>query len=124
MTDPDPTIDPELLRETYRAILELGMENLQRYRIPERIDYLAAEIDHLHNLPRTMRQESVLVHSYYYCATRPLYLERMARIEVIDTEFIIKRYQPHWQKLREGLLPFAEVINSKYQANPHIEKLE
>lgn len=97
------------------------MENLQRFRLPERFDYLAAEIDHLHNLPHYMRQDSVLVHGYYYCALRPLYLERLARVAVIDTDFLIRRYEPHWRKLREGLMSFAGVINA--HPNPINEKL-
>lgn len=116
-------IDPDILRDSYHAILELGMENLQRYRLPERFEYLSAEIDHLHNLPHYMRQDSVLVHSYYYCATRPLYLERMARIPVIDTESMIQRYQQHWRKIREVLLPFADPINKKNEPNPYLERL-
>ena len=40
-----PNIDPSVLRDAYHAILELGMENLQRFRLPERFEYLAIEID-------------------------------------------------------------------------------
>ncbi len=106
-----PTIDPNVLRDAYHGILELGMENLQRYRLPERFDYLAIEIDHLHNLPHYMHETNVFVHAYYYCTTRPFYIERLALIEIIETQSLIRRYEPYWQVLREGLLPYSSEIN-------------
>lgn len=106
-----PTIDPSVLRDAYHAILELGMENLQRYRLPERFDYLAIEIDHLHNLPHYMHETNVFVHAYYYCTTRPFYIERLAPIQIIETQSLIRRYEPYWQVLRAGLAPYASEIN-------------
>lgn len=106
-----PTIDPNVLRDAYHGILELGMENLQRYRLPERFDYLAIEIDHLHNLPHYMRETNVFVHAYYYYTTRPFYIERLIPIQIIQTQSLIPRYEPYWQILREGLLPYSSEIN-------------
>jgi hypothetical protein len=113
------TIDPKVLQDAYHAILELGMENLQRYRLPERFDYLAIEIDHLHNLPHYMHETNVFVHAYYYCTTRPFYIERLATIQIIETQSLIRRYEPYWQVLREGLIPYASEINK----HRHIEPL-
>jgi hypothetical protein len=107
------TIDPSILRDAYLAILELGMENLQRFRIPDRFDYLAVEIDHLHNLPHYMREDNVYVHAYYFCTTRPFYIERVASVPVIDADALVNRYTPHWNALRNGLLPFAAAVNAK-----------
>ena len=109
-----PTIDPARLRESYHAILQLGMENLQRYSLPERFGYLAIEIDHLHNLPAYMNQDNVLIHAYYYCTTRPFYLERLAKVPVIETEYLIQDYQPYWRKLRAELAPYAAAINERH----------
>lgn len=108
-----PNIDSTILRDAYHAILELGMENLQRYLRPERFDYIAAEIDHLHNLPHYMQETNVFVHAYYYCTTRPFYIERVTSIQSIETQWLISQYEPYWQILREGLLPFASEINSR-----------
>ncbi len=108
-----PEIAPSVLSGAYHRILELGMENLQRFRLPERFDYLAIEIDHLHNLPHYMRESNVYVHAYYYCTTRPFFIERLESITVIDTDFLIRQYEPYWQLLREGLTPFANTINMK-----------
>jgi len=107
-----PSIDPSVLRDAYHAILELGMENLQRFRLPDRFEYLAIEIDHLHNLPHYMRETNVFVHAYYYCTTRPFYIERIVPIPVIETQNLIRRYEPHWMILLDGLLPYAAEINS------------
>lgn len=109
-----PTIRPDVLRDAYHAILAIGMESLQHYRVPERFEYLAIEIDHLHNLPHYMHEENVYAHAYYYCTTRPFYVERLARLEKIDTKFLISRYSPHWDALRVGLMPFANEINAKH----------
>jgi hypothetical protein len=106
-----PTIDPSVLGGSYQAILELGMENLRRFRLPERFDYLAIEIDHLHNLPHYMHETSVFVHAYYYCTVRPFYIERLVQIQDIETRTLIRSYEPHWQTLRAGLSPFAAEIN-------------
>jgi hypothetical protein len=107
-----PTIDPSELRDAYHAILELGMENLQRFRVPERFEYLSIEIDHLHNLPHYMREANVFVHAYYFCTTRPFYIERLAPISAIETQTLTRRYEPYWQALREGLMPYADEINA------------
>ncbi len=56
-----PTIDPNVLRDAYHGILELGMENLQRYRLPERFDYLAIEIDHYTICRNYMHETNVFV---------------------------------------------------------------
>jgi hypothetical protein len=114
-----PTIDPSVLRDAYHAILELGMENLQRFRLPERFEYLAIEIDHLHNIPHYMRETNVFVHAYYFCTTRPFYIERLAPIPIIETQNLIRYYAPHWQILRDGLLSYAAEINS----HQYMEKL-
>ncbi len=108
-----PTIHPETLCDAYRAILEIGMENLQRYRVPQRFEYLAIEIDHLHNLPHYMREKNVYVHAYYYCTTRPIYVERLDSIGEIDTKFLVSQYTPHWDAIRVELVPFTNVINAK-----------
>jgi len=108
-----PRIDPAVLRDAYHRILELGMENLQQFRLPERFDYLGIEIDHLHNLPHYMCESNVYVHAYYYCTTRPFYIERLEPITVINTDSLIRRYEPYWQLLREGLTPYADEINTK-----------
>lgn len=118
-----PTIDPARLRESYHAILQLGMENLQRFSLPERFGYLAIEIDHLHNLPAYMNQDSLLSHAYYYCTTRPFYLERLAKIPVIETEYLIQDYEPYWRKLEAELAPYAGLINERHyteQIEPRI----
>ena len=113
-----PTIDPYVLRDAYHAILELGMENLQRYRSPERFDYLAIEIEHLHNLPHYMHETNVLVHAYYYCATRPFYIERLAPMQIIEAQSLIRRYEPFWHILREGLLPYSQEIKQHQYTEP------
>ena len=109
-----PNIDPSVLRDAYHAILELGMENLQRFRLPERFEYLAIEIDHLHNLPHYMRESNVFVHAYYFCTTRPFYIERLVPIAVIETQNLIRHYEPHWRVLREGRMPYAAEINARH----------
>ncbi|RCS55924.1 hypothetical protein DTL42_00605 [Bremerella cremea] len=108
-----PRIDPLILSDAYHRILELGMENLQRFRLPGRFDYLAIEIDHLHNLPHYMRESNVYVHAYYFCTTRPFYIEGLDSVTAIDTDFLIRQYESSWQQLREGLTPFAVAINMK-----------
>ncbi len=111
-----PRIDPAILSDAYHRVLELGMENLQRFCVRERFEYLAIEIDHLHNLPHYMRESNVYVHAYYFCATRPFYVERLDSVTAIDTEFLIRQYESSWQQLREGLTPFADAINMKEYA--------
>lgn len=106
-----PSIDPSILRDAYHAILELGMESLQRFRLPERFDYLEIEIDHLHNLPHYMRETNVLVHANYFCTTRPFYIERLENVPIIPTQRLITAYEPHWRLLRDALGPYASDIN-------------
>lgn len=105
--------DPTLTAEIYRSILHLGLENLQRYRVVESFDYLAIEIDHLHNIPKYIVDRTLLGHGYYYCTERDFYIERLADIPVIDTDFLIRMYQPHWDALRDALLPYADAINAR-----------
>ena len=105
--------DPTLTAEIYRSILHLGMENLQRYRIVESFDYLGIEIDHLHNIPKYIVADSLISHGYYYCGERDFYIQRLADIPVIDTDFLIRMYQPHWDALRDALLPHVDAINSR-----------
>ena len=105
--------DPILTADIYRSILQLGMENLQRYRVVESFDYLAIEIDHLHNIPKYIVADSLISHGYYYCGERDFYIQRLADIHVIDTDFLIRMYQPHWNALRDALLPHADAINSR-----------
>ncbi|MDB5391886.1 MAG: hypothetical protein JWM11_7532 [Planctomycetaceae bacterium] len=107
-------ISAEMLRDAYHGILEIGLENLQRFRLPERFDYLALEIDHLHNLPHYMYEENVYVHAYYYCTTRPFYIECLGTISEIEPQDILSRYNPYWDILRAGLMPFADSINAKH----------
>lgn len=107
------TIDPTLLEYCYHSILELGMENLQRATLPELHDYLRIEIEHLHNIPSYLHSDNLLRHAYYYCSERPLYLERVVETSMSNVGFIIARYTPHWDTLRELLTPFAETINQQ-----------
>ena len=109
-----PTIDPALTRDAYHAILEIGMENLQRFRVRTLFDYLAIEIDHLHNLPHYMREENVYIHAYYLCTTKPFYIERIVPITGIDSDHLVSRYAPHWESLRDALSPFANAINARH----------
>jgi hypothetical protein len=104
--------DPSLTAEIYRAILLLGLENLQRYRTAERFDYLEIEIDHLHNIPKYMADDTLIGHGYYFCTERPYYLERVADIPVINTGSLIAQYQPHWDALHAALMPYADAINA------------
>lgn len=119
-----PSIDPARLRDSYHSILQLGMENLQRFRLPERFDYLAIEIDHLHNLPAYMNQDSLWTHAYYYCTTRPFYLERLAKIPVIETEYLIGDYEPYWRKIEAELAPFAALINERHYSEPVKQRIQ
>ncbi len=114
-----PTIDPNVLRDAYHGILELGMENLQRYRLPERFEYLAIEIDHLHNLPHYMHETNVFVHAYYYCTTRPFYIERLAPIQIIETQGLIRRYEP----LLAGVARWSYSIRIRDQQHQYAETL-
>jgi hypothetical protein len=104
--------DSSLTAEIYRAILLLGLENLQRYRTAERFDYLEIEIDHLHNIPKYMADATLIGHGYYFCNERPYYLERIVDIPVINADFLIAQYQPHWDALRAALRPHADAINA------------
>ena len=104
--------NPALTAEIYREILEIGLKNLQRFRIQKLFDYLAIEIDHLHNIPTYIVDSSLVGHGYYFCTERDFYIERLADIAVIDTGSLIRRYQPHWDALRKELLPYAAMINA------------
>jgi len=102
--------DPSLTVDAYREILRLGLENLQRFSLPERIGYLAVEINHLHNIPRHMASEAVNSHRYYFCSKRTFYIEQLADVDVIDTGFLVRQYQPHWDALRAQLVPHIPEI--------------
>ena len=104
--------DPSLTSEAYRAILRLGLENLQRFRLPERFDYLAIEINHLHNIPRHMASETLNSHRYYFCSERLFYIEQLADVEIIDTDFLIRQYQPYWDVIRAQLSPYDPKIEA------------
>ena len=108
-----PTLESQELYDAYHRILELGMENLQRFSVLELFDYLAIEIDHLHNLPHYMHTSNLYVHAYYYCTARPFYIEQLESITVIDTDSLIRYYEPHWNSIRDELMPFADFINAK-----------
>jgi hypothetical protein len=105
-------IDPSLLYDAYHNILQLGLENLRRFSIPERFDYLNIEIDHLHNIPSYMRDDNVFRHAYYFCSERPFYSSRLLKFTEFNTSWIISQYSKYWDALRVGLMPFADVINS------------
>ena len=133
MTDPT-TIDPEPMQAAYHAILEfglIGMRNHSANRLYGWWEYLAAEIDHLHNIPSYMNEHNLLRHAYYYCTERPSYLEFMHSLldHIANTEndlhidgfeFVLKRHQENWLVIRESLLPYAEVINERQ----YMERLE
>ena len=104
--------DPSQTADAYRAILQLGLEYLQRAALPELHPYLRIEIDHLHNIPKYISDASLVGHGYYYCNERPFYLESVADTPIIDVDFMLSRYQPHWDALRDALAPYAGAINS------------
>lgn len=88
------------------------MENLQRAGIPELHPYLHIEIDHLHNIPKYITGRSLVGHGYYFCNERPFYLERVVGIPMIDVDFMLARYQPHWDALHAALSPFKDAFNA------------
>ncbi len=107
-------ITPNLLRDAYHSILELGLENLQRCGSPDLNGYLRIEIDHLHNIPSYMHCENLFRHAYYYCSERPFYLERVVAIPGISVDFMLSRYAPHWDAIRNALAPYSDVINDRH----------
>ena len=109
----DIKIDPAATYDSYRAILELGLENLQRAAMPDQLhNYLRTEVDHLHNIPKYLTHESLFQHAYYLCTERPAYLEQIGHPPMIDVDSILHFYQPHWDRLHDVLLPHADAINS------------
>ena len=51
-------------------------------------------------------------HRYYFCNERDYYIERLASVDVIDTDWLVRKYQPHWDELRSKLAPYIPEIET------------
>lgn len=84
----------------YLQILSFGLLCIREAAIVGNLQQVAAESDHLHNIPSLIGESNLLRHAYYLDHERMLYLDRIDR-SVPGVDFTIRRYTELWQELQE-----------------------
>jgi len=102
------------VHESYRCILQRGLENLRRYSAPRCYQYLEFEIDHLHNIPSYMQDANLFRHACYYFDERELYLKRMPDLKQTWPDWpsgsIVHWYEERWTNLRRALIVYQREL--------------